>query len=228
MTGVRKIHGTLPRHDSKDVEREQDAGRMDLGIGAIEEISDHIRALHLRWMIGMLGLVVERGIFLVAFGGKADVIELHFIDSGLGYELGESDVIVLDFGIRGVGPDELAVFAPALAGATRLYGQFGMACDEMLIAEDGDASDGVHVFGMQEANELRQVGNIVALSGGQRVVEGDVDDAVAILYVEDDRVAADFAPMADNAHSMIAARHHPCQINRADFEIPCNWDRLLY
>ena len=48
----------------------------------------------------------------------------------------------------------------------RLYGQFGMAGDQMLIAENGDASDGMHVFGMQEANELGQVGNIVALSGG--------------------------------------------------------------
>src|ERR1035441_7838011 len=98
----------------------------------------------------------------------------------------------------------------------------------MLIAEDGDASDGVHVFGMEEVNELGQVGNIVALPAGQRVVEGDVDDAVAILDVEDDRVAADFAPMADDAQSMIAARHHPGQVNGADFEISCNWDRFLY
>src|ERR1035438_4575285 len=86
----------------------------------------------------------------------------------------------------------------------------------MLIAEDGDASDGVHVFGMEEVNELGQVGNIVALPAGQRVVEGDVDDAVAILDVEDDRVAADFAPMADDAQSMIAARHHPGQVNRSE------------
>src|ERR1700674_2563495 len=103
-----------------------------------------------------------------------------------------------------------------------------MGGDQMLIAEDGDASNGMHVFGMQEANELGQVGNIVALSGSQRMVEGDVDDAVAILDVEDDGVAADFTPMADNAHSMIAARHHPGQINGANFEIPCNWDSLLY
>src|SRR6202030_1096833 len=127
--------------------------RMDLRIGAIEEISDHVRALHLRRMIRMLGLIVESGIFLIAFGGKADVIELHFIDSGLGYELGQGDVIVLHFGVRGVGPDELAVFAPALAGTTRFYGQFGMTGDQMLIAENGDARYGMHVFGMQEANE---------------------------------------------------------------------------
>ena len=60
------------------------------------------------------------------------------------------------------------------------------------------------------------------------MVEGDVDDAVAILDVKDDRVAANFAPMADYAHAMVAARHDPGQINGADFEIPCNWDSLLY
>ena len=108
----------------------------------------------------------RKRIFLVAFGGKADVVELHFIDSGLGYELGQGDVVVLHFGIRGISPDQLAVFAPGLAGATGLYGQFRMAGDQVLIAEDGDARDGVHVFGMQEVNELGQVGNIVALSAG--------------------------------------------------------------
>src|SRR6266436_1567030 len=81
---------------------------------------------------------------------------------------------------------------------------------------------------MQKANELGQVGNIVALSGGEGVVEGDVDDAVAILNIEYDRVAADLAPVADDAHPMIAARHHSSQVNGADFEISCNWDRFLY
>src|SRR5712671_5708759 len=81
---------------------------------------------------------------------------------------------------------------------------------------------------MQKANELGQVGNIVALSGGEGVVEGDVDDAVAILNVEYDRVATDVAPVADDAHPMIAARHHSSQVNGPDFEISCNWDRFLY
>src|SRR5258708_21338113 len=60
------------------------------------------------------------------------------------------------------------------------------------------------------------------------MVEGDVDNTVAILDVKDHGVAADFTPMADNAHSMIAARHYPGQINGANFEISCNWDGLLY
>ena len=50
-------------------------------------------------------LICEGGIFLVALGGKADVIELDFIDAGLGYEFGQSYVVVLDFGVRGIGPD---------------------------------------------------------------------------------------------------------------------------
>src|SRR5229473_5516077 len=108
LPGVRKINGTLPRHDSKDIEREQGAGRMDLGIGALEEIGDHFRArrgkprlyialsvFRVISLIGMIGLKVESGVFLVTFGGKADVVELHFVDSGLSYELGESNVIIL-------------------------------------------------------------------------------------------------------------------------------------
>ncbi len=176
----------------------------------------------------MLVLVSERGIFLVAFGGKAHVVELHFIDSRLGHELRQRNVIILHLRVRGVGPDQLAVFAPGLTGAMRLHRQLRMARNQMLIAEDGDASDRVHVFGMQEMNELRQVGNVMTLSAGERVVEGDVDDAVAILDVEDDRVAADLAPVADDAHSMIAARHHSGQVNRAHFKISCHRHRFLY
>ena len=90
-------------------------------------------------------LVSERGVFLIAFGGEADVIELDFIDSGLGDEFGEGDVVVLHLGVGGIGPDELAVFAPGLPGIARFYGQFRMARDQVLIAKDGDAGDSVHV-----------------------------------------------------------------------------------
>src|SRR5208282_1098504 len=113
----RKIDGTLPRHDSEDVEREQGAGGMDLGIGALEKIGDHFRAPR-QWLCGggasphrdgaeprhhticcMFDLIVKSGIFLVALGGKAHVVELHFIDSSLGYKLGERDIVVLDLGV---------------------------------------------------------------------------------------------------------------------------------
>src|SRR5580658_103551 len=224
LPGVRKIDGTLPRHDSENIKRQQNAGGVNLGIGAINKTRDYLRAR----LFGVLALEVELGIFLVAFSGEADVVKLHFIDSRLGYELGQGYVVVLHLRVRGVGPDQFAVLAPGLAGAVRLDRQFRMGGDQMLVAEHGDASDGVHVLGMQEVNELGQVGNIVALSGGQRMVKGDVDDAVAILDIEHDRVAANFAPVLDDAHSMIAAGHDAGQVNGADFEISCNWDSLLY
>ncbi len=103
-----------------------------------------------------------------------------------------------------------------------------MSGDQVLIAEDGDAGDGVHVLGMEKANELRQVGNVVALTSSKRVIEGDVDDAVAILDIEDNRVAPDFTPMSDNARAVITAGHDTGQVNRPDFKISCNWHRLLY
>src|SRR5580658_1756018 len=60
------------------------------------------------------------------------------------------------------------------------------------------------------------------------MVEGDVDYAVAVLDIEDDGVAADLAPVADDALAVFAASHDSGEINGADFEIACNWDRFLY
>jgi hypothetical protein len=60
------------------------------------------------------------------------------------------------------------------------------------------------------------------------MVEGDVDDAVAILDVEDYGVAAHFAPVPDNAEAVLAARHHAGEVDGADFEISCHWDGILY
>ena len=73
-----------------------------------------------------------------------------------------------------------------------------------------------------------KIGNVVALSGSQRMIEGDIDDAVAILDIEDHCIAAHFAPVSDDALAMVAASHHSGQINRAHFEISCNWDGFLY
>ena len=99
-----------------------------------------------------------------------------------------------------------------------------MTGDEVLVAEDSDAGDGVHVLRMEEVDELGQIGDVVALTGGQ----SNVDDTVAILDIEDYGVAADFAPVADNALAVFAASHDSGEINGADFEIACNWDRFLY
>ena len=68
----------------------------------------------------------------------------------------------------------------------------------------------------------------MTLSGGQGVIKSDVYDAIAILNIENHGIAANFAPVADDAHPVIAASHHSGQINRAHFEISCNRDGFLY
>ena len=87
-----------------------------------------------------------------------------------------------------------------------LDGEFGMLHDQALVAEDGDAGDGVHVLLVQEVDELRHVVDVDLVLAEQRVLEGNVDAAVGVLDIEDDGVAADFAPVADDAESVIAGR----------------------
>lgn len=175
----------------------------------------------------MLGLENEAGVFLVAFGGEADVVELNFIGAGLGYELGEGDVVILNFGVGGVGPDQLAVFAPGLAGSFRLHCQLGVLDYHALVAEDGDAGDGVHVLGMQEVNELGQVVNVDLVLAEQRMLEGNVDAAVGVFDVEDYGVAADFAPVADDAESVVAGCHDAGEVDGADLKISGDGNRFF-
>ena len=94
-----------------------------------------------------------------------------------------------------------------------------MLDDHALVAEDGDAGDGVHVFGVQEVDELRQVVNIDLMLAEQRMLEGNVHAAVGVFDVEDDGVAADLAPVADDAKSVIAGRHDAGEVDGADFKI---------
>src|SRR6266567_291007 len=61
----------------------------------------------------------------------------------------------------------------------------------------------------------------------QRVVEGDGDAAVGVFDIEDDRVAADFAPVADDAESVIAGGHDAGQVDGADFEVFGDGNGLL-
>src|ERR1700686_892444 len=96
--------------------------------------------------LDLAGLVNEAGILLIALGGKTDVIELNFIRARLRYEFGQRNVIILHLGLRWIGPDQFAVFAPGLFVPLRLDGKFGMLNHQALIAEDGDAGDGVHVL----------------------------------------------------------------------------------
>ena len=45
LSGVRQVHRTLPRHYAKHVEREQHARRMQLGVGMLQEVGNHVRAM---------------------------------------------------------------------------------------------------------------------------------------------------------------------------------------
>src|SRR5271169_1105025 len=96
-----------------------------------------------------------------------------------------------------------------------------------LVAEDGDAGDGVHVLGMQEAHELRQIVNVDLVLAKQRMFEGNVYAAVGVFDVEDYGVAADFAPVADDAESVVAGRHDAGQVDGADFKIFGNGNGFL-
>src|SRR5882757_1718855 len=176
----------------------------------------------------MIGLVGEAGVFLVAFGWKTYVVKLHFVHAGLGYELRQGDGIILHLGIRGIGPDQLAVLAPGLAGAVRFHGQFRMGGYEVLVAEDSDPGNGVHVLRMQETGELGQVVDVVLLSTSERVVKGNVDDAVAVFDIKHYGVAADFAPMTDDPQAAVAAGHNAGQVDGTYFEILGADDRFLY
>ena len=175
----------------------------------------------------ILRLEDEGGVSLVAFGGEADVVELDFVYAELGYVLGQRDVIVLNFGVGGIGPDQLAVFAPGLMRSARLDGEFGMLHHQALVAEDGNARDGMHVLLVQEVDELRDVVNVDLVPAEQRVLERNVDAAVGVFDVEHYGVAADFAPVADDAESMVAAGHDAGQVDGADFEVFSDGDRLL-
>ncbi len=158
---------------------------MDLGIGTLQEVGNHLGTLRLCWVVLLLGLKIETCILLVAFGGKTDVVELHFIHARLRHEPGERNVVILHLYIGGISPDQFPILAPRFAGAMRLHGEFRMGGYQVFVAEDGDPSNRMHVLRVQKADELRQIGNIVALSGSQRMIEGNIDDAVAILDIED-------------------------------------------
>ena len=102
-----------------------------------------------------------------------------------------------------------------------------MLGDQALVAENGDAGDGVHVLGMQEVYKFRYIVKVNVVLAEQRVFEGNVDAAVGVLDVEDDGVAPDFAPVTDDAESVVAARHDAGQIDGADFKISGDRNRLL-
>src|ERR1700683_100014 len=88
-----------------------------------------------------------------------------------------------------------------------------------LVTEDGYAGDGVHVLGVQKVDELRQVVNVDLVLAEQRMLEGNGHAAVGIFDIEDHGVAAYFAPVADDAESVIAGGHNAGEVDGADFKI---------
>ena len=94
-----------------------------------------------------------------------------------------------------------------------------MGLDQSLVAEDRDPGDGVHVLRMQEVNELGQIVEGAAVASEQRMIEGDGHAAVAVLDIEDDGVSAHFAPVLDDANSVIAGRHDSREIDGPHFKV---------
>src|ERR1700676_5013315 len=69
--------------------------------------------------------------------------------------------------------------------------------------------------------------NVDLVLAQQRVLEGNGDAAVGVFDVEDYGVAADFAPVADDAESVVAGGHDAGQVDGADFKVFGNGNRLL-
>src|SRR5437879_728784 len=94
-----------------------------------------------------------------------------------------------------------------------------MLLDEALVAEDGDAGYGVHVLPVQEAYKFLDVVDVDLMLAQQRMLERNGDAAVGVFDVEDYGVAADFAPVADDAESVVAGGHDAGQVDGADFKV---------
>ena len=100
-----------------------------------------------------------------------------------------------------------------------------MFLDQALVAEDRDARDGMHILLVQEVDQLGNIVDVNLVLSEERVVEMDIDATIGILDIEDDGIAANFAPMADDSKSMIAGRHDSGQVDGAHLEILGNGDR---
>src|SRR5207248_10003584 len=81
---------------------------------------------------------------------------------------------------------------------------------------------------MKKAHELRQIVNRRTMTCEQGVLEMNVHAAVAVFYIEYDRIPADLAPPPDDAKPAIACCHHSGQVHCADFEVPRHGDRFLH
>src|SRR5580692_10741875 len=163
---------------------------MQFGISMFEEIRNHIGTMP----GGMLGLEHEACIFLISLSRETYVVELNFVHSRLGSFLCQGNIVFLNLRLRGIGPYQLPVFAPWLASFVGLHRQFGMCNHQAFVTKDGHSRNRVHTLRMQEMGELRQVVNRDMMPASQRVIEWNVDAAVAIFYIEDHRIPAQLTP----------------------------------
>jgi hypothetical protein len=102
-----------------------------------------------------------------------------------------------------------------------------MGFHQSLITEDRNASDGMHSLRMQEMSELGHIVNVNVLPSGKRVIERDIHAAVAVFDVEHHGISAHFAPMLDDADTVVTARHYTRKIDGPYFEILRYRDRFL-
>src|SRR5215472_13775290 len=210
-----EIDLSLPGHDAEDVEREQHAHGVELAVGAIQEVGDHDITLQFRIL-----LESELGVGLVALSGEADVIELDLIYTRTGDIFRQSQVVILNLQVGDVSPHQFSVFAPRLVEAARLDCQSAVILGDVVIAEERLAGDGMHVERMNEADKLWQVADGIALQlACQRVIERNVDTAVAILDVEHYGVASGFTPATDDLNAFRATSGRAGQINGANLFI---------
>ena len=71
-----QINLPLPRHDAKHVQGNQYTHGMQLAVGAVQEVGNHVITVQFR-----VFLEGELRVRLVAFGGEAHVVKLDFVNA---------------------------------------------------------------------------------------------------------------------------------------------------
>ena len=102
-----------------------------------------------------------------------------------------------------------------------------MGLHQALVAEHGNARDGVHVLRMQEVDEFRQIMEGAAVGAQQRMIEGNGNASITVLDIEDYGVAAHFTPVADDANPAVTGSHDAGEVHGAHFIITRYRDRLF-
>src|SRR5579883_1232748 len=103
-----------------------------------------------------------------------------------------------------------------------------MMGDQQLVPEYRDTSDRMQVLRVQPVRVFGQVAYVrLSPLGRQRVVRSDAQASVAILDVENNRVAARLLPLANNVNALIASRHQAGEVHGLYFEILGDKDRIL-